>query len=280
MQYCDLHTHSVFSDGTYTPAQLIDEAVKRQLSAIALTDHNTADGLPEFLAAARGKAVEAVAGVEFSVDYNGKEFHLLGLFVDLAHFHEISCLMEEYTQRKAESNRNLINALNQAGYSLDYETIKNATPNGKFNRSHIAAELTRKGYTPSIQEAFKTLLSPAAGYYKEPLRPSIFEMIDFITRIGAVPVLAHPFLNANEAELAELLPLAKQRGLVGMECYYSRYDRETTQKSLALADKFGIKYSGGSDFHGDNKPDIAMGVGKGNLQIPAAWAAELKNKAE
>lgn len=280
MQYCDLHTHSVFSDGTYTPAELLDEAVERKLSAIALTDHNTVDGLPEFLAAARGKNVEAIAGAEFSVDYKGREFHLLGLFVDPAHFHEISCLMEEYTRRKAESNRDLIRSLNQAGYALDYETIKNATPNGKFNRAHIAAELTRKGYTPSIKEAFQTLLSKTGGYYKEPKRPSIFEMIDFIIRIGAVPVLAHPFLNTNASELMELLPLAKQRGLVGMECYYSRYDRETTQKALELADKFGLKYSGGSDFHGSNKPDIAMGVGKGDLQIPSAWAAELKNKAE
>ena len=258
----------------------MDSAVSLGLAAIALTDHNTVDGLPEFLSAARGKNVEAIAGVEFSVDYEEEEFHLLGLFVEEVYFPEISRLMEEYAQRKAKSNQDLIHSLNQAGYALDYEAIKNATPNGKFNRAHVAAELTRKGYTASIKEAFRTLLSKTGGYYKEPKRPSIFEMIDFITKIGAVPVLAHPFLNAGEDKLCQLLPLAKQRGLVGMECYYPLYDRETTQKSLALADKFGLKYSGGSDFHGGNKPDIAMGVGKGNLQIPYAWANELKNKAE
>lgn len=276
MKLCDLHTHSVFSDGTYTPKELILSAAQMGLSAIALCDHNTVDGLPDFLSAAQDADIEAIAGAEFSVDYRGKELHLLGLYIPEVCFPAVSRLMEDVMARKMQSNLDLIHALHAAGYDIDYETIKNATPNHKFNRAHIAAELTRKGYTATIKEAFKKLLSPSAGYYKEPERISVWEMLDFIIEIGAVPVLAHPFLNLSETELTEFLPFAALHGLAGMECYYSTYDEETTEKSLALADRFGLKYSGGSDFHGSNKPDIQIGIGKGNLQIPYAWAAELK----
>ena len=280
MKFCDLHTHSVFSDGTYTPTALIDSAVALGLSAIALTDHNTVDGLPEFLCAAKGKDILAIAGAEFSVDYNGTELHLLGLCIPQDQFDRVSQLMDLFIQRKRQSNIDLIHALNEAGYHIDFETIEKSTPNGKFNRAHIAAELTRKGYTPSIQAAFRTLLAPNGGYYKEPQRLTFWEMLEFLTQIGAVPVLSHPFLNLNETELEILLPQAKEKGLQGMECYYSLNDTATTAKSLALADKYGLKYSGGSDFHGANKPDIALGIGKGDLQVPAQWALSLNRAAQ
>ena len=276
MKLCDLHTHSVFSDGTYTPKELLSAAEKLGLSVIALCDHNTVDGLPDFLSAAKESAVEAIPGAEFSVDYQGKELHLLGLFIPEDCFSQISALMEAVMARKMQSNLDLILALNKAGYDIDYETIKNATPNHKFNRAHIAAELTRKGYTATIKEAFKNLLSPSAGYYKEPERISVWEMLDFLLKIGAVPVLAHPFLSLSEEELLTFLPMAKAQGLVGMECYYSTYDTQTTEISLALAERFGLKPSGGSDFHGSNKPDIQLGIGKGDLRIPYPWATNLK----
>ena len=276
MKLCDLHTHSVFSDGTYTPKELLSAAEELGLSAIALCDHNTVDGLPDFLSAAKESAVEAITGAEFSVDYQGKELHLLGLFIPEDCFSQISALMEAVMARKMQSNLDLILALNKAGYDIDYETIKNATPNHKFNRAHIAAELTRKGYTATIKEAFKNLLSPSAGYYKEPERISVWEMLDFLLKIGAVPVLAHPFLSLSEEELLTFLPMAKAQGLVGMECYYSTYDTQTTEISLALAERFGLKPSGGSDFHGSNKPDIQLGIGKGDLLIPYYWATALK----
>ena len=276
MKLCDLHTHSVFSDGTYTPKELLSAAEKLGLSAIALCDHNTVDGLPDFLSAAKESAVEAIPGAEFSVDYQGKELHLLGLFIPEDCFSQISALMEAVMARKMQSNLDLILALNKAGYHIDYKTIKNATPNHKFNRAHIAAELTRKGYTATIKEAFKNLLSPSAGYYKEPERISVWEMLDFLLKIGAVPVLAHPFLSLSEEELLTFLPLAKAQGLVGMECYYSTYDTQTTEISLALAERFGLKPSGGSDFHGSNKPDIQLGIGKSDLRIPYHWATALK----
>lgn len=280
MKLCDLHTHSVFSDGTYTPTQLLEAAECAGLSAIALCDHNTVDGLPEFLAAAQGKDLQAIAGAEFSVDYEGTELHLLALYVKESHFSTISERMADFHKRKAQSNYDLIYALNKAGYEISFAEIHKATPNGKFNRAHIAAELTQKGYVSSIKEAFSTLLAPEHGYYKEPKRPTVWEMLEFIKSIGAVPVLAHPFLNLKEDRLIKLLPLAAEKGLVGMECYYPLYDKATTEKSLLLSNRFHLLPSGGSDFHGGNKPDISLGIGKGNLQIPYEWSVALKRKAE
>lgn len=274
---CDLHTHSVFSDGTYTPAEIIDEAIKTGLSAVALCDHNAVDGLPDFLKAAEGKDITAVPGAEFSVDFGGKELHLLGLFIPCEAFGKISDLMKDVNKRKEESNIKLIKSLNRAGYRIDYNALKNSTPNGKFNRAHVAAALTEKGYVKSRKEAFARLLSPEAGHYVEPERLNVWQMIDFINDIGAVAVLAHPFLNLSEEELAEFLPKAEKRGLAGMECLYSLYTPETTEKAFLLAEKAGLKMSGGSDFHGANKPDISLGTGKGNLKIPYEWAEELKN---
>ena len=273
---CDLHTHSIFSDGSYTPRELVDGAVASGLSAIALCDHNTADGLDAFLAAAEGRAIEAIPATELSVDYGGRELHLIGMFIPSEHFATVNSLMETMQRRKEISNLELIASLAASGVVLDYDYIKRQTPNGRVNRAHIAAELMRIGYTNSVAEGFATLLSPAAGHYKEPKRMTVFEAIDFIRSIGATPVLAHPFLNLSRDELEAFLPQAREAGLVGMECYYSLYDEQTTAEALRLAKKYGIKPSGGSDFHGKNKPDISIGTGRGNLRIPYEWLEALR----
>lgn len=273
---CDLHVHSVFSDGSYTPRQLVDEAVARGIAALALCDHNTVDGIPDFLEAACGKPIKAASGAEFSVEYEDTELHLLGLFIPQKHLSDVNALMREVAARKEQSNVALVEALRRDGILLDYEKIKASTPKGRVNRANIALALTEKGYTASVQAAFSGLLSPAAGYYKEPKRLTLFEMLDFISAIGAVSVLAHPFLNLSAERLAVLLPEARARGLVGMECLYSLYDAETTRQALALADRFGLKPSGGSDFHGAAKPDIALGVGRGELRVPYAWYLALQ----
>lgn len=277
---CDLHTHSVFSDGTYTPRELIDAAIKIGLSAVALCDHNTVDGLEEFLSAAEGKNIDPVAGCEFSADLNGVEIHLLGLYIPRESLHKVSELMRAVKDRKEQSNIDLVHSLNKAGYKIDYDGIKKKSPRGNINRAHIAAELTEMGYTKSVDEAFGTLLSPKAGYYHEPERLNVWQILDFLGSIDAVPVLAHPFLNLTEEQLTEFLPRAKRAGLVGMECYYSLYDAETAEKSLQMAETFGLLPSGGSDFHGTNKPDIVLGRGKGNLAVPYEWATALKAYAQ
>lgn len=272
---CDLHTHSTYSDGTYTPGQLIEAAIAAGLSAVALCDHNTVDGIPDLLSAAAGRPIEAVPGAEFSVDYEGKELHLLGLMITSPYLSQVTELMQAANRRKEESNITLLEALRKDGFLLDYEQIKRDTPNGKINRAHIANALMQKGYVANIDEAFRTLLSPTVGYYKPPKRIGIWDMLDHISSIHAIPVLAHPFLNLSYKELIAFLPIAKSRGLVGMECQYSLYDASKTALALKVAEEFSLKPSGGSDFHGAIKPDIQIGVGRGTLCIPYAWFSAL-----
>lgn len=278
----DLHTHTNFSDGTYSPAELIDEAERMGLAAIALCDHNTVSGLDEFLAAAQGRNVEAIPGIEFSTDYltpEGRtlELHVLALFVRPEYYETIHALVEPMSQRKEKSNRDLIASLQKAGYDITYDEVL-AEGQGNINRAHVAGLLTKKGYTSSNNEAFRTVLSLERGFYKEPKRLPVFETIEFIRSIGAVPVLAHPFLQFkdNAAGLRAFLDRAIPCGLVGMETLYSTYDEKTIALSRAIAHEYGLCESGGSDFHGSRKPDISLGTGKGSLFVPHEFLEKLK----
>lgn len=275
MKYCDLHAHSHFSDGTYSPAELVNEAEARGLSAVVLCDHNTVDGLGEFFAAAKGKAVEAIGGVELSTDYGKTELHIVGMFISPEHFEAVNGMAAELRRRKEESNIAMVNNLRADGYDIDYAQISKAA-HGITNRAHIAAELVEKGYTGSIKEAFRALLAKDGRYYVEPKRLDVFETIRFIKSIGAVAVLAHPFLNLSEDELREFLPRAIACGLDGMETLYADYDEKTTALSVRIAREYGIKESGGSDFHGERKPGICLGVGRGDLAVPVSVLEELR----
>ena len=274
---CDLHAHSTFSDGTFTPAQLVAEAEKRNLTAVALTDHNTIAGLPDFLEAGKGSPVELVPGVEFSTEYEGIELHMLALWLEPKDFAPVTSLLEDFRVRKERSNERLVEALAKAGMVLDYEAVK-AAAGGYINRAHIAAELTRLGHTESIQAAFKKFLAPGAGFYTPPKRLDAYDAIRFIKSLGAVAVLAHPFLNLDEGGLRSFLPEAVAAGLDGMEVLYPKYDTETACLAGYMAREFGLLPSGGSDFHGDNKPDIALGSGRGNLRVPEHFLWALKTR--
>lgn len=276
-QLCDLHTHSVYSDGTYTPAQLIAQAQKIGLAAVALTDHNTVAGLPEFARAAEGTGVQAVPGVEFSTEYEGTELHILGLYIRPEHYDRINSLLEEFLKRKAQSNRDLIHRLNNAGFLLSYEEIEEKAA-GQINRAVIGAQMVQLGYCQSVQQAFSQWLSPKKGYYVPPVRPDAFETVAFIKELGAVAVLAHPFLNLDEDRLRPFLKRAVSAGLDGMEVYYPVFDAQTTRLAGEIAREFGLLESGGSDFHGKNKPHIALGTGMDNLQIPLALLNRLKTR--
>ena len=273
---CDLHTHSCFSDGTCTPEEIIRLAVAAGLSAVALTDHNTVTGLPDFLAAAETADILAVPGVEISTGWQGKELHIVGLFLKPRDLDAVSAFLEIINIRKEENNRKLIHTLHNAGFSLDYDTIRRNHPEGSINRAVIASALLEKGYVSSVKEAFRTLLSEKHGYYIPPERIDVFDAITFLRSVHAVPVLAHPFLSLSEGELRQFLPEAKNHGLLAMETRYSTYTPEIQILALTIAREYGLLSSGGSDFHGDNKPDIALGTGKGTLHIPAEIAETLQ----
>ena len=271
--FCDLHTHSCFSDGTLTPAELIHLAEEAGLGAVALCDHNTVVGLPAFLETAGGSPVEAIPGIEFSTDYCGEELHILGLFIEPEHYGAINGLLAEALERKDQSNRLLVEKLAEQGLSVDYEAIR-VEANGTVNRAVIGAALVRRGFCGSVKEAFDNWLDPERGFYVPPKRPDAFEVIRFIKSIGAVAVLAHPFLNLDEGQLRGFLSHAE--GLDGMEVYYSKFTEEETKLAGKIAAEFGLVKSGGSDFHGANKPDIQIGVGKGNLRVPMECFHQLR----
>lgn len=264
----DLHIHSTHSDGTYSSAEIIAEAKRLGLSAVALTDHNTVSGLPNFLTEARAADLTAIPGTELSTVYEEKEIHLLGLFIPEQHFADITALMQDYRVRKAQSNRDLVARLGKDGYVIDYAEVERKNPNGNINRALIAKELVANGYVSSVKEAFDTLLGDSIGYYIPPERLDFFEVIRFLRRIHALPVWAHPLQHMDEPTVRAILPRAIEAGLAGMEVQHSSYSNETILRAKAIANEFGLLYSGGSDFHGSVKPDVKLGVGSREGDTP------------
>ena len=277
--FCDLHTHSVFSDGTYTPTELIKAAKELGLSAVALTDHNTVKGLPEFMGSAEEYGVTGVAGTELSTDYGDTELHILGLFLPKTAYERIEEQVQVLKRNKEESNRILCERLAAAGYEITFEEVKNASPAEFVNRAIIGEVLMKKGYVSSIQEAFDTLLRKGGEFYVEPKRLDALETVAFLKGFGAAVVLAHPFLNLDEKGLRRFLDEAVPLGLDGIETRYSKYTEEQTSLSEKIAEEYGLLQSGGSDFHGSRKPGIFLGVGKGNLAVPTEFYKKLKGKA-
>ena len=277
MKICDLHAHSNYSDGSFSPAELAQEAKRVGLSAIALTDHNNVGGIDEFLAECEKQNIEGIIGTEFSTDYKNTELHILGLFIDRESFDKVNSVCEEVRKNKDESNRIMIKRLQDAGYDITYEEVR-AICKGTMNRAHIGEVLYKKGYTKTVKEVFKTILSKSGKIYHTAKRLDVFKTIEFIRSIGAVPVLAHPFLDLDEQSLREFLTIAVPCGLVGMETVYSTYSEQETLLAKQIAKEFGLKESGGSDFHGLRKIDISLATGRGNLVIPYDFCKNLRER--
>lgn len=278
-RFCDLHTHSIFSDGTFTPTELAAEAKRVGLSAIALTDHNTISGLSELISEGQVQGVEPIPGCEFSTDYEGIELHIVGLFISPSRFCAVGDFLEEGVRKKRENTLQLIEALRKGGMALDYDEIRSKA-GGEINRAHIASELFEKGYACSVEDAFKRFLEPKHGYYKKLKRVSSLETIGFIRSVGAVPILAHPLLDLDELELRRFLPSAIDAGLCGIETDYTKFDESKRRALRDIADSLGICRSGGSDFHGARKPDVALGTGHGDLRVPYEYLTKIRELAK
>lgn len=278
--YCDLHTHSTFSDGTYTPKELIEAAEEIGLSAVALTDHNNMGGLSEFTEAAQKAKIKAIPGIELSTDHALGELHIVGLFVRPVHYDAIKEALSELARLKTESNIALCETLTAAGYPVSYDAILASTPNGHINRVHIAAALCEGGYAHSVDEAFATILSRKRGFYHPPRRPDAINTIRLLHEIGVVSVLAHPLVSMSVEVLCRILPEAVAAGLDGMETRYATYTEGEQRTAARLAEEFSLLESGGSDFHGDRKPDIALGKGHGDLSVPLHFLELLEQRSE
>lgn len=263
---CDLHTHTNHSDGSISTYELVRLAKEKNL-IIALTDHNTVSGLPSFLAEAERQGVTAVGGTELTTEYGGREFHLIGLFIDPEHYDDVENLCLNLLYQKEMCNRDLVDKLRALGYDIDYDEIKKRNLKGNANRAHIAAELVEKGFVPTVREAFANLLEEECGLYKPCGRLKLCDAIDFLRSIHAVPILAHPLKDITPDELREMLPELIPHGLVAIETMHSSYSDETIAISKEIARDFNLLESGGSDFHGFVKPGVTVGVGRGNLNI-------------
>lgn len=263
---CDLHTHTNHSDGSISTDELVRLAKEKNL-IIALTDHNTVSGLPSFLAEAERQGVTAVGGTELTTEYSGREFHLIGLFIDPEHYDDVENLCLNLLHQKEMCNRDLVDKLRALGYDIDYDEIRKRNVKGNANRAHIAAELVEKGFVPTVREAFANLLEESCGLYKPCGRLKLCDAIDFLHSIHAVPILAHPLKDITPDELRKMLPELIPHGLVAIETMHSSYSDETIAVSKEIARDFNLLESGGSDFHGFVKPGVTLGVGRGNLNI-------------
>ena len=273
--YCDLHTHTLFSDGSCTPAELVALAKELDLT-IALTDHNTVAGLPDFLAEAEKQGVRVIPGIEFSTLCHGHELHLVGLFIQPEDYALLESVAEKYQRLKDEANREMVRRLNARGYAIDYAQLLRRSPGGNLNRAHIARALVEKGYMGSVQEAFEKLLDKHLPVYVPCERLNITDCIRLFRDHKIVSILAHPLKDLTENELREFLPEMIDAGLMAMETHHSSYDDDTITLATQIAEEFHLLPSGGSDFHGLAKPTTHLGTGKGNLQIPLSVLENLE----
>ncbi len=271
----DLHAHSTASDGSLTPTELVHRAAAAGISYFALTDHNTTKGLPEFLRAAAKTGLKPIAGAEISCELEGHELHILALNLPEKHFTQLQEIMEDQLHRLAQSRREMVERLAKAGLPLDYDAIQSAHPAGPINRAHIGLAMQRAGYVETVQQAFEQYMDEGRGFYFPAKRLEATQAVNMIGELGAVSVWAHPFFRFDTSRVRSVLEALTPLGLQGMEVYYSTYSPEQTAEAAAFADEFGLKYSAGSDYHGASKPDIQLGVGRGNLNVPDSVAEEL-----
>lgn len=271
----DLHTHTTASDGSMTPAELVRHAFEKGLAAIAVTDHDSMDGIEYALHEGRKLGIEVIPGVEISVDFD-PEMHLLGYFLN-GYYEPILKSLEELRLMREQRNPKIIRKLNELGFDITMEEVSKKADGVNVGRPHIARALMDKGYVDSIAEAFEKYLSAGKPAYfkKDKLTPE--EGVALITRSGGTPVLAHPvYLGMAGIELEQLLPRLKAAGLRGIEAVYSENTQEQTARLLKLAEANGLAVTGGSDFHGSFKPHIEIGIGRGSLRIPYELLDRLK----
>ncbi len=278
MNTIDLHVHSTCSDGTCTPKELVCLAEKAGLCCIALTDHDTVEGLPDFFEAAGHSTVKAIAGVELSSANKAglkQDIHILGLGMDYKNKQFLAHLQKFQNDRR-ERNKKMCEKLHSAGYDITFNALQAMYPDAVLTRCHIARYLTDRGYIKNIGEAFSSLIGSDCPYYVPRFKITPAQAVSLIKQAHGTAVLAHPLLyGLNHEELCELIEQLKQFGLDGIEAIYSCNEGENESYVRSLAKKYNLALSGGSDFHGSNKPDIQIGTGRGNLAVPASLLAPL-----
>lgn len=266
-EYIDLHTHSTASDGSYTPGELIEYAIKKGLCAIALTDHDNIDGLKEAYEAAKDKDIIFIPGIELSCDFDS-ELHIVGLDIDYKN-KELLKKTEEFKEDRIFRNQTSVKRLNEIGVDISIEEAMKFCPGQALGRAHMAKVLVEKGYAESVKDAFRKYLGKGKPGFSNERRISYKEAISLIKKCRGKAILAHcHYLNLKGEEFEEFIRELKSCGLDGIEGYYTEYTDEQSKYYISVARKYGLIISGGSDFHGSIKPQIDLGTGHGNLRVP------------
>jgi len=277
----DLHTHTVFSDGSLTPAELVEEAAAKGLSAIAVTDHDTVDGLPGALAAGERLGIEVIPGVEINLEHDRVTMDMLGYFLAGAPTEELQRELAELRVYRVERNDRMLARLADLGMPLGPEDLAAAGENGAVGRPHIGEAMMRRGYVASISEAFDRYLRRGAPAWVDRRRLGLGPALKLLRASGALPVLAHPgIIRTDAAGLEHIVRDAARSGLAGIECYYPLHDAETVVRCLGLAEKYALVPTGGSDYHGSVKPKARLGVGSLGEPVPDEVLADLRCAAE
>lgn len=274
----DLHTHSTASDGSLSPEELVRHAREKGLSAIAITDHDTIDGVGQALKEGQRIGMEVIPGIEISVDFD-PEMHMLGYFFDSSYMN-LENTLERLRKNREERNPKMIKKLNDLGFDISMDEVVEQAGGRIVARPHIAKAMVKKGYVESVSEAFDKYISVGKPAYvkREMLSPE--EGIEEITKAGGVPVLAHPiYLNMDFESIDKLLEYLAYKGLKGIEACYVDNSEEETRNLIRLAEKHKLFITGGSDFHGSFKPNIEIGVGYGNLCVPYELLERMKTHA-
>jgi predicted metal-dependent phosphoesterase TrpH len=278
MQSIDLHAHTTASDGSLTPTELVVAAAHEGLTAIAVTDHDTLDGLAEAEEAARQMNIELVPGIELAVEYPSGRFHMLGYLIDRTN-PTLNSRLTLLKQNRANRNAHMVEKLRSLGIDITLEEIVAESGGGQVGRPHMAAALVKKGAAASGQEAFNRYLADGATAHVPKDKISVEEGLELIHTAGGLAVMAHPAsLDLEDDVLATELKRLRELGLDGLECYYSQHTSERTDTLLEMARSSGLLATGGSDFHGTAKPHVHLGHVIGNQPAPTALLHALKER--
>jgi predicted metal-dependent phosphoesterase TrpH len=267
MKSADLHLHTVYSDGTFTPARLIAESKKAGLSCIAVVDHDTVEGIAQSIDAARPEDIEVLPGIELTAELEGKEVHILGYLIDYNSKALINKL-QELKRIRVERVHKIVEKLKESGIDIDPELIFELAQDGTVGRLHIARALVKDGLVSNVYEAFQKYIGDRGPAYVCGFRFNPKEAVKFIKDAGGIPVLAHPYSLNNDDLILQFI----EYGIMGLEIHYPEHSQSMVNYYFGIAKKHGLLVTGGSDCHGDAKPDVLIGC----IKIPYELVERLK----
>ena len=270
----DLHTHSTASDGLHTPAELVALAHQVGLTTIALTDHDTTNGLAEAQAAGATLAVTVIPGIEINtyLPQGGGEAHVLGYYLDTAN-PDLQAFLRFLRDARVKRGERMVALLREQGYDITWERVRELA-HGTVGRPHVALALMEKGYADSISDAFNRYISPGRPAYVPRFKMAPEDAVRMLRSVRGVSVLAHPMRLYGLED--DLLPRLMEAGLLGLECYYGDYDEPTVEHLLALAEQHGLIATGGTDYHGPGVHPTPLG----GRYVPPQAAVQVRDLAD